>query len=124
MSAPVVYGYVRVLVDNDVFVRECKDQIAVWCAREGWHLGAVFSDSGGPLSDDRIGFAGLVDALALPDAVAVVVLNPLHLSPRAEVTASLVESIRHTGCEVRVRDGELPEPARRLCLGRREQRPR
>ncbi|MGW5052221.1 hypothetical protein [Actinokineospora sp. NPDC004072] len=120
MPAPVVYGYVRVLVDNEVFVRECKEQLASWCAREGWVLGAVFTDSGGPLDDDRIGFRGLLDALSMPNSSAAVLLNAVHLSPREDVAARLVKAIRRTGCAVWLRDGELPDQARRLCLGQSE----
>lgn len=120
MTAPVVYGYVRVLVDNDLFTRDCKEQLASWCAKEGWHLGGVFVDVGGPLDDDRVGFRGLLDALALPQASAAVLLNSLHLSPRPDVTAHLVRGIRRTSSAVRLRDGELPEQARRMCLGQPE----
>lgn len=108
MPDPLVYGYVRSVVDDSAYVAECKEQLASWCARQGWRLGAVFVDSGGALDDDRIGFRGLVDAVSLPQASAVVVLNASHLSPRPELVVRLVEVIRRAGCVVRLRDGELP----------------
>ncbi|MGX7829087.1 recombinase family protein [Actinokineospora sp. 24-640] len=104
----LVYGYVRSMVDDQSYVSECKEQLAAWCAREGWRLGAVFTDSGGALDDDRIGFRGLLDALSLPQASAAVVLNAGHLSPRPDRVARLVECVRRRGCVVRLRDGELP----------------
>ncbi|UVS80604.1 recombinase family protein [Actinokineospora sp. UTMC 2448] len=118
MPAPVVYGYVRALVEDDAYVRDCKEQLATWCAREGWALQAVFTDCGGALDDDRVGFRGLLNALAMPDSSAAVVLGSLHLSPRADVVARLVRAVRRTGCTLEVRDKDLPEIARRLCLAR------
>ncbi|MFC5290911.1 recombinase family protein [Actinokineospora guangxiensis] len=121
-GAPVVYGYVRSMVDDSTYVAECKEQLASWCAREGWVLDAVFVDSGGALDDERIGFRGLLDALSLPQAAAVVVLNAVHLSPKADIAVRLVQGIRRTGCALKLRDGELPEQARRLWLGEPERK--
>jgi hypothetical protein len=117
---PLVYGYVRSMVDDPAYQSECREQIAAWCAREGWHLGAVFCDSGGVLDDERIGFRGLLDALSLPNAVGAVALNSLHLSPRPHIVTSMVLHIRRKGCALKLRDGELPDEARRLCQGQPE----
>ena len=57
-GTPVVYGYVRSMVDDSTYVAECKEQLASWCAREGWALGAVFVDCGGAVDDERIGGRG------------------------------------------------------------------
>jgi hypothetical protein len=34
-GTPVVYGYVRSMVDDSTYVAECKEQLASWCARGG-----------------------------------------------------------------------------------------
>lgn len=120
---PVVYGYIRAMVDDPEYVRDCRDALASWCAREGWHLKAVFSDCGGAFDDERIGFRCLLDALSLPGVAGAVALNPLHLSPRPHVVTSLVLHIRRKGAALRLRDGELPDEARRLCAGQPALRP-
>ncbi|MFC5288213.1 hypothetical protein ACFPM7_14225 [Actinokineospora guangxiensis] len=74
-GAPVVYGYVRSMVDDPTCVAECKEQLGSRCTREGWALGTVFVDCGGAVDDERIGFPGLLDALALPTASAALALN-------------------------------------------------
>ncbi|GLZ40925.1 hypothetical protein Acsp05_45490 [Actinokineospora sp. NBRC 105648] len=112
MPAPLVYGYVRVVTDDPLFVRSCREALAAWCAREGWHLGAVFTDIGSPLDvDNRIGFRGLLDAVILPRTTAVVMLDSGHLSSRIEVATELVRQLRRAGVAVRVRDGDLPPGA-------------
>ncbi|MBC6451642.1 hypothetical protein [Actinokineospora xionganensis] len=115
---PLVYGYVHNVREQPERFAEAKEQIELWCVSEGWHLGAVYSDVGSLLDvEDRIGFCGLVQALAMPDAAAAVLLNRDHLSYRPDVVAALVNQIRRTGAAVWLRDGELPEIAKKLRRG-------
>lgn len=118
---PLVYGYVRSSLDRPAYVSTCQESIHTWCAQAGWHLGAIFTDIGAALdSTDRIGFRGLLDALALPQSAAAVVLSAAHLSPRDHVVHDLVRQIRSTGAAVLLRDGRLPAEAARLCVGQPE----
>lgn len=72
-SYPLDYGYVHNVREQPERFVEAKEAIEVWCVGEGWHLGAVFADVGSLLDlDDRIGLRGLVQALAVPKASAVV----------------------------------------------------
>lgn len=121
---PVVYGYVHNVREQPERFAEAKEQIELWCVGEGWHLGAVFSDVGSLLDvEDRIGFRGLVQALAMPNASAAVLLTSCHLSCRPDVVAVLVNHIRRTGAAVWLRDGVLPEVAQKLCRGQAEWSP-
>ncbi|MGH3864288.1 recombinase family protein [Actinokineospora sp.] len=120
-SYPVVYGYVRVSDRQEGAAQELRDELATWCAREGWHLGAVFTDvSAGIDVDDRIGFLGLLDALALPQARGAVVLDPAQLSPRPELITRMMRKMRATGSAVVCRSGELPPMALKHCQGQPE----
>ncbi|GLZ37710.1 recombinase family protein [Actinokineospora sp. NBRC 105648] len=105
MPYPLVYGYVRSIADDSEFVHSCRDRLAVWCVREGWNLGAVFTDVGSPLDvENRVGFRGLLDAAAMPAASAVVLLDEGHLSSRADVVDDLKRQLRRTGVAVRVQN--------------------
>lgn len=113
-----VYGYVRSSLDQASYVAACQDKLRAWCERERWQLGAIFTDMGAPLDGtDRIGFRGLLDALSLPIAAGVVIVDAVQLSPREEIATSLVRQIRATGAALLVLDGDLPEAAERLCAG-------
>jgi len=74
----------------------------------------------------RPGFAAVLDALALPDSVALVVPDLDHLSPDSLVREGLVRSVRRTGAKIIVAgeqaavvdipavngDGKLTDPDR------------
>ncbi|GAA2975464.1 recombinase family protein [Actinokineospora diospyrosa] len=61
MAAPVVYGYIRTATEDPAGVLEHRVAMEMWCAREGWRLGAVFQDVGSPLdAEERPGFRGLL----------------------------------------------------------------
>lgn len=118
---PLVYGYVRSSLDRPNYVADCQEAIRQWCAREGWMVGAIFTDVGAALdSTDRLGFRGLLDALHLPQAAGAVILSAAHLSSRTDIAVNLVRQIRATGSAVMVRDGDLPDEAQRLCTGQSE----
>ncbi|RZS45092.1 resolvase-like protein [Herbihabitans rhizosphaerae] len=118
IPAPLVYGYVCSSLDRPDFIGSCKDTLADWCVREGWRLGGVFTDVGAPQeSVDRVAFSGLLDALNMPRAAGVVVVDGAHLSPRAEIVFRLVRQIRQRNAAVLVMDGGLPTAAERLCRG-------
>ncbi|WP_436495563.1 hypothetical protein [Actinokineospora sp. HUAS TT18] len=117
-TSPLVYGYIHNVREQPARLAEAKERLELWCVRQGWHLGATFADVGSLLDvEDRVGFRGLVQALAMPHATAAILLDSRHLSPRAEVAAALVNQIRRTGAAVWVRDGELPETALKLTKG-------
>ncbi|SDH93688.1 hypothetical protein SAMN05192558_103201 [Actinokineospora alba] len=114
--APLIYGYVWSARDQPERVADCQEALRQWSARRGWVLGAIFTDIGAPLdSADRIGFRGLLDALSLPNAAGMAVLDSGHLSPSANVVLEQVRQVRHLGAAVFVRDGGLPEAAAKLC---------
>jgi len=116
-----MYGYVRSSIERQAYVATCRETLEQWCARAGWNLGGVFTDVGAPLdSVDRIGFRGLLDALSLPNAAGVVLVDGAHLSPRPEVVTLLARQIRRTGASILVMDGELPPEAQQLLSGQPE----
>jgi len=120
-ATPLMYGYIRSSLERPEYVAACRETLEQWCARAGWNLGGVFTDVGGSLdSVDRIGFRGLLDALGLPNAAGVVLVDGAHLSPRPEIVTSLARQIRRTGASILVMDGELPPEAMKLCQGQRE----
>ncbi len=87
-------------------------------------LGGTFTDVGMPLdTEHRVGFRGLLQALELPASTAAVILDSTHLSSRADAVTRLVVRIRRTGPALWVRDGELPEIARKHCAGQAEWSP-
>lgn len=115
---PVVYGYVRTSTDRPEAVAALQEEVRGWCAKAGWHLGAIFTDVGAALdAEERIGFGGLLDALGTSTARAAVVIDPSHLSSNPEVVISLVNQIRRTGSALVCRTGALPEAAQKLCQG-------
>ncbi|MCG8914902.1 recombinase family protein [Actinokineospora sp. PR83] len=118
--AEVVFGYVRSVSDRPGYVEGCKETLAWWCAREGWELWTVFTDvcSGVLEADERPGFTGLLDALDMRPAAAVVVVDGGHLSHRVEVVASLVRELVLRGIEPWVMDGGLPPEVERVLSGR------
>lgn len=110
--APLVYGYVWSTRDRPEYIAECQEALRQWCARQGWELGAIFTDVGAPLdSADRIGLRGMLDAVSLPNAAGIAVLGSGHLSPRVDVVVELVHQLRRLGAAVFVMDGGLPEEA-------------
>lgn len=120
---PLVYGYVRSSLDRPEYVAGCREALQTWCAREGWHLGGVFTDVGSSLDiEGRIGFRGLLDAVAMPASSGVVLVDGAHLASRVEVVTELVRLIRRTGAAIRIMDGGLPPDAERLCQGQAEWR--
>jgi hypothetical protein len=63
----LVYGYVRSPFERPEYLAGCRDALASWCAREGWNLGAVFTDIASAVDvDGRLGFRGLLDAEVPP----------------------------------------------------------
>lgn len=114
---PLVYGYARSGVDRPGFLDACREELQTWCAREGWELGAVFTDICSALdTEDRPGFRSLLGAVTGPKrAAAIVLVDGGHLSWRIDVVTELVAQIRRTGAAVRIMDGALPPAAARLC---------
>lgn len=117
---PLVYGYARSGTVRPGFLDHCREALEIWCAREGWELGAVFTDICSALdTEDRIGFRGLLDALRTPAgdrrAVAVVLVDDSHLSWRADAVTELVTQFRRASATVRIRDGGLPPDTAGLC---------
>ncbi|CRK57047.1 hypothetical protein [Alloactinosynnema sp. L-07] len=117
----LVFGYTRSGVDRPGFLEACREALETWCSREGWELGAVFTDVCSALdTEDRVGFRGLLGAVTGPKrAAAVVLVDGGHLSWQADVVTELVAQIRRTGAAVRIMDGGLPPAAARLCTSQR-----
>ncbi|OLR89542.1 recombinase family protein [Actinokineospora bangkokensis] len=105
----MVFGYVRSVSDRPGYLAACREQLAIWCARQGWELRAVFTDTCSGLDvEDRPGFRGLLAALADHQAAAVVLPDGGHLSRTVEVVDVLAAQLLAHGVELRVMDGGLP----------------
>ncbi|HKR82514.1 MAG TPA: recombinase family protein [Candidatus Saccharimonadales bacterium] len=107
----VYYGYLRTDTGNEA--TSAYDALVCWCVDRGWHLSTIFRDVGAnSLSLRRPGFAGLLDALHLPDVAGVVVLDWTHLSDSVFIAKRLHLAVRRTGVELLVRDDGVPNHVR------------
>jgi resolvase-like protein len=98
-----VYGYVRAEDADDRTVAALRQELGRFCKTNGLHLVTVCFDRDSDGSEiARPGFAAVLDALALPDSVALVVPDLNHLSHAEVVREALVRSVRRTGAKVLV----------------------
>lgn len=102
---PVAFGYLRADVPDENEIRVWRE-IAQACTAKNYRLATIYCDRGCDGSElARPGFAGLLDALALPDNAAVVVPDLTHLSTDVGVRHTLQYHVRRTGaCLLAVRD--------------------
>jgi hypothetical protein len=101
-TAPsLVFGYVRMEEPDEVEIARLRAELASFCLGHGFYLGGVFCDRG--VSDDvfaRVGFAGALDALRVPESYALLVPSRVHLSRLDVVVHALVRMVNRTGCRV------------------------
>lgn len=123
-----IYGYLRTDEPNEEQVSSWRAELGAFCRDNGLRLLMVFCDRGSDGSEiARPGFAGLLDVLALPESVGVVVPDLDHLSPRAEVRDALIRMAKRTGAELIVISGQdaatAVEPGVRVVADERHDRP-
>jgi hypothetical protein len=81
VSAPRVFGYVRVGSRHRIRVERWRQRIAEYCRAEGLALELVFADAGVPDTEPlRPGWTALLDVLNPKDAQMVIVPSEAHLS--------------------------------------------
>jgi DNA invertase Pin-like site-specific DNA recombinase len=112
---PVAYGYLRAEHPDPEALAEARKAIAAFCVSAGLRLITVFCDQGEDGTADgadvlRPGWTGLLDALGLPEATTLVVLDLDHLSPHEVIREGLLRQVRRTGAELRVMGDESTEP--------------
>jgi DNA invertase Pin-like site-specific DNA recombinase len=97
----VAYGYVRVAGADETRIGELRHQLRRICRVQRLLLITVCCDRFSDGSElTRPGFAAALDALALPEAIALIVPNLDHLSPHADVREALARSVRRTGAKI------------------------
>ncbi len=103
MTAPRVFGYVRVGSRHKARVERWRARIAEYCAQEGLALELVFADLA--VSDTelvRAGWTALLDVLNLKDAQIVVVPTEDHLSRDPVLRADLRAQLAAAGARALV----------------------
>ncbi len=98
MTAPRVFGYVRVGSRHKARVERWRARIAEYCAQEGLALELVFADLA--VRDTellRAGWTALLDVLNLKDAQIVVVPTEDHLSRDPVLKADLRAQLAAAG---------------------------
>ena len=102
-------GYLLAEVPDEIQIGLWRKEIAAFCEARGHRLALVFVDRGIPHEQvARIGFTALLDALELRATQAVVMPSLDHLSSNNHAIAVLRRSIRRTGTDLVVIDGEVP----------------
>lgn len=100
-TRPVAVGYLRAEQPDEALITGWREEIASFCAGRGYRLATVYCDRGYDGSEmARPGFAGLLDALAVPACTAAVVLAVDHLSLDDIVQDTLQRHIRRTGADL------------------------
>ncbi|TDP94029.1 recombinase family protein [Labedaea rhizosphaerae] len=97
----LVFGYIRMEEPDEIEIAKLRDELARFCLGHGFHLGGVFCDRG--VAEDaiaRVGFAGALDALRVPESYALLVPGREHLSGLELVERALVRMVNRTGCRV------------------------
>jgi hypothetical protein len=97
----LVFGYVRMEEPDEAEIARLRDELGRFCLGQGFHLGGVFCDRG--VAEDaiaRVGFAGALDALRVPESYALLVPSREHLSTVELVERALVRMVNRTGCRV------------------------
>jgi hypothetical protein len=100
-SPKVVYGYIRVVVGDDVHAIILKADLLVFCRANGFILSTVFTDFG--IDDTAIarpGFSSLLDVCQLVGSYGVVVPSRMHLSTFAPTLDVLTLQIKRTGTKL------------------------
>ncbi|WP_078624627.1 hypothetical protein [Streptomyces monomycini] len=82
VSGPLVYGFLRIDRNSPARQAALSDALAEYCRSHELVLGGLFVERGTGTSALTAAFTGLLDALALPDAYAVVLPAASHLGPR------------------------------------------
>ncbi|MEU3542975.1 hypothetical protein [Streptomyces paromomycinus] len=82
MNDPLVYGFLRLTPDADARRAALTGALAEYCRSHELILGGLFIELGTSTCARTAAFTGLLDALALPDAYAVVLPAASHLGPR------------------------------------------
>lgn len=97
----LVFGYLRVEEPDETEIAKLRDELASFCLGQGLRLGGVFCDRGIPGDVvARVGFAGALDALRVPDCFALLVPSREHLSAVELVEQTLVRMVNRAGCRV------------------------
>jgi hypothetical protein len=97
----LVFGYLRMEEPDESEIARLRNELASFCLGQGFHLGGVFCDRG--VAEDaiaRVGFAGALDALRVPESYALLVPSREHLSGLELVERALVRMVNRTGCWV------------------------
>lgn len=75
----LVFGYIRMEEPGEAEIARLRAELASFCLGHGFHLGGVFCDRG--VAEDaiaRVGFAGALDALRVPESYALLVPSREH----------------------------------------------
>jgi hypothetical protein len=97
----LVFGYLRLEEPDEAEIAQLRAELASFCLGQGFHLGGVFCDRGVRADvTSRVGFAGALEALQMPESFALLVPSREHLSTVELVEQALVRKVNRTGCRV------------------------
>ncbi|WP_242441035.1 hypothetical protein [Streptomyces sp. CB02923] len=82
VNGPLVYGFLRLAPAATARQTALTDALAEYCRSHELVLGGLFIERESGACTRTAAFTGLLDALALPDAYAVVLPAASHLGPR------------------------------------------
>ncbi|MEU7254894.1 hypothetical protein AB0B21_03685 [Streptomyces rimosus] len=82
VNGPLVYGFLRLAPTATARQAALTDALAEYCRSHELVLGGLFIERESGTCPRTAAFTGLLDALALPDAYAVVLPAASHLGPR------------------------------------------
>ncbi|WP_309117991.1 hypothetical protein [Saccharothrix sp.] len=102
---PVVYGYLRAEVPDELEIALWRKEIGLFCERQGYTLASIFTDRG--VQHDQLGrpgLDGLLDVLAIPETYGFVVPSKAHLSLDNGVLVVLGLLISNTDAAIIVMD--------------------
>ncbi|MFF3276415.1 hypothetical protein ACFYWU_36590 [Streptomyces chrestomyceticus] len=106
VNGPLVYGFLRLAPTATARQAALTDALAEYCRSHELVLGGLFVERGTGASAHTAAFTGLLDALALPDAYAVV-LPASHLGPRPIAAERKRQITGSTGAQLLlIRDGK------------------
>ncbi|WP_033027253.1 hypothetical protein [Streptomyces rimosus] len=107
VNGPLVYGFLRLARSSPARQSALSDALAEYCRSHELVLGGLFVERGTGASARTAAFTGLLDALALPDAYAVVLPTASHLGPRPIAAERKRQITGSTGAQLLlIRDGK------------------
>ncbi|MFI1021619.1 hypothetical protein [Streptomyces olivaceus] len=113
VNGPVVYGFLRLAGVSAARQTALRASLTEYCRIHELQLSGVFKDRRATTDPTSTAFAGLLDALALPDVYGVIAPAPSHLGPK-HLAAERTRRIEATGARLllarrpRIGPGQVP----------------